>query len=103
MNLATAVEFQAELARLQAEIERLRRGNVGSPRGKVGRPRRQSREAEGQSREAAAIDSGQPVLTDAEREAIEWAARMVDSVNRGDPARAATLRGLLDRTETVAK
>jgi hypothetical protein len=42
-------------------------------------------------------------LTDAEREAIEWAARMVDSVNRGDPGRAATLRGLLDRTETVAK
>jgi uncharacterized small protein (DUF1192 family) len=38
MNLATAVEFQAELARLQAEIERLRRGKVGSPR-------RQSREA----------------------------------------------------------
>jgi hypothetical protein len=42
-------------------------------------------------------------ITEKEREAIEWAARMVDSVNRGDPARAATLRGLLDRTETVAK
>jgi hypothetical protein len=76
---------------------------VGRPRRNVGSPRRQSREAEGQSREAAAIDSGQPVLTDAEREAIEWAARMVDSVNRGDPARAATLRGLLDRTQAVAK
>jgi hypothetical protein len=66
MNLATAVEFQSEIARLHAEIERLR-------------------------------------LTDAEREAIEWAARMVDSVNRGDPGRAATLRGLLDRTQAVAK
>jgi hypothetical protein len=98
MNLATAVEFQSEIARLQSEIERLRRGKVGSPSRKVGSPRRQSREAEGQSREA-----GQPVLTDAEREAIEWAARMVDSVNRGDPGRAATLRGLLDRTETVKK
>jgi hypothetical protein len=66
MNLATAVEFQSEIARLHAEIERL-------------------------------------WLTDAEREAIEWAARMVDSVNRGDPARAATLRGLLDRTQTVKR
>jgi len=66
MNLATAVEFQSEIARLHAEIERLR-------------------------------------LTDAEREAIEWAARMVDSVNRGDPGRAATLRGLLDRTQTVKR
>jgi hypothetical protein len=66
MNLATAVEFQSEIARLHAEIERL-------------------------------------WLTDAEREAIEWAARMVDSVNRGDPARAATLRGLVKRTQTVAK
>jgi hypothetical protein len=64
MNLATAVEFQAEIARLHAEIERLR-------------------------------------LTDAEREAVEYAARMVDSVNRGDPGRAATLRGLLDRAQTV--
>jgi hypothetical protein len=62
MNLATAVEFQSEIARLHAEIERLR-------------------------------------LTDAEREAVEYAARMVDSVNRGDPGRAATLRGLLNRTQ----
>jgi hypothetical protein len=68
---------------------------VGSPRGKVGRPRRQSREAEGQSREA-----GQPVLTDAEREAIEYAAvvgRVASDLDRE------VLRGLLDRTETVAK
>jgi hypothetical protein len=42
-------------------------------------------------------------ITKKEREAIEWAARMVDSVNRGDPARAATLRGLVKRTQTVAK
>jgi len=70
---------------------------------KVGRPRRKVGSSRRQSREAAAIDSGQPVLTDAEREAIEWAARMVDSVNRGDPARAATLRGLVKRTQTVAK
>jgi hypothetical protein len=53
--------------------------------------------------EARERECDRPTLTDAEREAIEWAARMVDSVNRGDPARAATLRGLLDRTETVAK
>lgn len=39
-------------------------------------------------------------LTDAEREAIDWASRMVDDINRGDQARAATLRGLLERTQT---
>ena len=72
----------------------------------------------------AVIDSGKPVLTDAEREAIAWAARQAsverdtaaDAASRGykpdggggDPAewakahgeRAATLRALLERTET---
>jgi len=76
---------------------------VGSPRGKVGRPRckvgslrRQSREAEGQSREA-----GQPVLTDAEREAIEWAAYAAEKWY--EHTAAATLRGLLERTQTVKR
>jgi hypothetical protein len=69
----------------------------------------------------AVIDSGKPVLTDSEREAVEWAARQAslerdiaaDAHSRGykpegggDPAewskahseRAATLRGLLERT-----
>jgi len=135
MNLATAVEFQAEIARLQAEIERLRltdaereaiglsipamqyaadelglssaefdghadtlRGllsKVGSPSRKVGSPRRQGREAAAQSREA-----GQPVLTDAEREAVEYAAvvgRVASDLDRE------VLRGLLDRTGTVKK
>lgn len=36
-------------------------------------------------------------LTDAELEALEWAARMIDDINRGDPARAATLRSMLSR------
>jgi hypothetical protein len=53
--------------------------------------------------EARERECDRPTLTDAEREAIEWAARMVDSVNRGDPGRAATLRGLVKRTQTVAK
>jgi hypothetical protein len=100
MNLATAVEFQAEIARLQAEIERLRRGKVGSPKGKVGSPRRQSREPKGQSREAEAVDSGQPVLTDAEREAVEYVAvvgRVASDLDRE------VLRGLLDRAQTVSE
>lgn len=36
-------------------------------------------------------------LTDAELEALEWAARIIDDINRGDPARAATLRSVLSR------
>lgn len=38
-------------------------------------------------------------LTDEEREAIAWASRMLDDVNRGDPKRAETMRWLLSRTE----
>jgi hypothetical protein len=37
-------------------------------------------------------------LTDAEREAVDYARRMIDSLNRGDPNHAATLRALLERT-----
>ena len=59
MNLATAVEFQSEIARLQAEIDRLR-------------------------------------LTDDERDAIETAAMEADAHQHAQ--RAATLRGLLERT-----
>lgn len=36
-------------------------------------------------------------LTDAELEALGWAARMIDDINRGDPARAAILRSMLSR------
>jgi hypothetical protein len=36
-------------------------------------------------------------LTDAEREAVDYARRMIDNLNRGDPNHAATLRGLLER------
>ena len=41
-----------------------------------------------------------PTLTDAEREAIERAADVIDSKTCGDPA---TLRGLLERTNYPAK
>lgn|GEM_PF-4787022 len=63
MNLATAVEFQSEIARLQAEIDRLR-------------------------------------LTDDERDAIETAAMEADAHQHAQ--RAATLRGLLERTNATA-
>jgi hypothetical protein len=64
MNLATAVEFQSEIARLHAEIERLR-------------------------------------LTDAEREAIEWA--VATTAQRYDdpigPIKRERLRELLERSK----
>jgi len=63
VNLATAVEFQSEIARLQAEIDRLR-------------------------------------LTDDERDAIETAAMEADAHQHAQ--RAATLRGLLERTNATA-
>lgn len=55
------------------------------------------RDAEQQS--AASTGSYRPavVLADAELEALEWAASMVDDINRGDPVRAAAIRGLLER------
>jgi hypothetical protein len=49
----------------------------------------------------AVIDSGQPVLTDAERQAIRFAIVLNDE--SGIPDDAAALRGLLDRTETGGK
>lgn len=39
-------------------------------------------------------------LTTAEREAVEWAANMIDDLNRGDPERAATIRSFLSRVRT---
>jgi hypothetical protein len=42
-------------------------------------------------------------LTDAEREAVDYARRMIDNLNRGDPNHAATLRGLLERTTPSGK
>lgn len=73
VNLATADLFQAEIARLQAENERLRT-MAFTP------------------------------LTDAEREALEWAIFEYGATHpdHGLAAeRAATLRGLLERTQTV--
>jgi hypothetical protein len=46
----------------------------------------------------AVIDSGQPALTDAEREAIHWALGDVADIS-GPPEE--TLRGLLERTRKV--
>jgi hypothetical protein len=63
VNLATAVEFQSEIARLQAEIDRLR-------------------------------------LTDDEREAIRTAVMEAEAHQHAQ--RAATLRGLLERTNAPA-
>jgi hypothetical protein len=49
----------------------------------------------------AVIESGKPVLTDAERQAIRFAIVLNDE--SGIPDDAATLRGLLDRTQTGEK
>lgn len=38
-----------------------------------------------------------------EIEAIEWAAGMIDDVNRGDPERSAILRGLISRITGVGR
>jgi len=116
MNLATAVEFQSEIERLQAEIELLREAI------------RRLAEQDATLSLLCKRDGSQVVtvtmdatFTDAEREAIEWAAvqsnkerdiaasaasRGYQPDGGGDPAewakahgeRADTLRGLLERT-----
>lgn len=40
-----------------------------------------------------------PTLTDAEREAVEWAENMAAWAHNSDHVHAATLRGLLERTK----
>jgi hypothetical protein len=70
VNLATAVKFQSEIARLQAEIDRLRVQPCSHVTGTVTR-------------------YCTLTLTDAERDAIE---------THQHAQRAATLRGLLERT-----
>jgi hypothetical protein len=54
-----------------------------------------------ESQSPAGSAAGEPALTDAEREAVEWAAFEFDGLrpDNGKAAeRAATLRGLLERT-----
>ena len=83
MNLATADLFHAEIARLQAEIELLR-------------GYRDEAEAEAS---IASLAAQRLRLTDKEREAVEWfAAGDETCYGWGWKSRAATLRGLLERT-----
>lgn len=51
-------------------------------------------------RNAIAFDGGEVRLTDAEREALQWViARTINfSISRDEDKKAATLRGLLERT-----
>ena len=78
MNLATAEEFHAEIARLQAEIERLR----SQPCPYV----------VGTTTKFCVLSA--PTLTDAEREAIAWAVSAAEDCQH--PADD-ILRGLLER------
>jgi hypothetical protein len=80
VNLATAVKFQSEIARLQAEIDRLRVQPCPHVTGTVTR-----------------YCTLTPLtLTDAERDAIDTAAMEAEAHQHAQ--RAATLRGLLERT-----
>ena len=38
-------------------------------------------------------------MTPSERTSLEYAVRMIDNINRGDPEHAATLRAFLERTK----
>lgn len=84
MNLATAVEFQSEIARLQAEIDRLRVQPCPHVTGTV----------------SHYCTLTPLALTESEREAIETAAMEAEAHQHAQ--RAATLRGLLERTNAHA-
>lgn len=77
MNLATAEEFRAEIARLQAEIERLRSRPCPYVTGNV----------------TQYCTLTPLTLTDAEREAVEFAVQHLQDSGWG----TAVLRGLLER------
>ena len=86
VNLATAEEFHAEIARLQAEIDRLRSRPCPYVTGTVTR-----------------YCTLTPLtLTNEEREAVEQAARLSSDWGPEWADHAATLRGLLERLSPPA-
>ena len=97
VNLATADLFRAEIARLQAENERLRSQPCPYVTGKV-------------TRYCTLTPLTPLTLTDGERQAVEDAIGWIASPSVEDEATpedylpiTATLRGLLDRTDTGGK